>query len=261
MALIEYEVDGRVALLTFNRPEKLNAFSDDTVREFRARLHQFDMDEERWVAIVQGAGRAYSSGADVQQRQVRSTEELRRIGGHEGHGARAHGLFFECVHWKPVISAVHGYALGMALGIALESDILVTDCDTQFQVTETRRGMSGARYWAMLAMRAGSTFANDVTITGRYFSGQEAFEKGVANYVTQNNSHVERAREIAGQILKCPPLAVREGVRTSRYYMEQQQASAGLLQQIGHKLDHTEDFKESALAFTEKRAPRPFLGR
>ncbi len=76
-----YRREGRIAYITFNRPEKLNAFDDDQVRAFRARLVQFDQDEEAWVAILHGEGRAFSSGADVHQRQLRELDELKRLGG------------------------------------------------------------------------------------------------------------------------------------------------------------------------------------
>ena len=78
-SLVTYERTGQIALITLNRPEKLNAFSDDVVRELAARMRQFDTDPEAFVAVLRGAGRAFSSGADVQQRQLRPREELERL--------------------------------------------------------------------------------------------------------------------------------------------------------------------------------------
>ena len=74
MALVSYERDGQIVTLTLNRPEKLNAFSDELVGALGDALHRFDTDEEAHIAILCGAGRAFSSGADVQQRQLRSRE-------------------------------------------------------------------------------------------------------------------------------------------------------------------------------------------
>src|SRR5216110_1731228 len=75
MALVNYERDGQVVTLTLNRPEKLNAFSDELVGVLSDAPHRFDTDDEAQIAILCGSGRAFSSGADVQQRQLRSREE------------------------------------------------------------------------------------------------------------------------------------------------------------------------------------------
>jgi enoyl-CoA hydratase/carnithine racemase len=70
-SLVEYECRDQIAILTLNRPEKLNAFNDDLVRHLMEALRRFDLDHEAQVAIICGKGRAFSSGADVQQRQLR----------------------------------------------------------------------------------------------------------------------------------------------------------------------------------------------
>src|SRR5262249_58991815 len=88
---VTYECADQIATVTLNRPEKLNAFSDDSVRELAARMRQFDTDPDARVAILRGAGRAFSSGADVQQRQLRPRAELERLGGPSGEGGRAGG--------------------------------------------------------------------------------------------------------------------------------------------------------------------------
>ena len=74
-----YSLDEGVAIVTLNRPEKLNAFSDELVRALAARLRQFDIDEDAHLAIITGSGRAFSTGADVHQRQLRSREEFERL--------------------------------------------------------------------------------------------------------------------------------------------------------------------------------------
>jgi len=124
-SLVTYERTGQIAVITLNRPEKLNAFTDDVVRELAARMRQFDTDPEAFVAILRGAGRAFSSGADVQQRQLRTREELERLGGPSGEGARAGDILTRTVNWKPVIAAVHGYVFGMAVNVAFDCDLVV----------------------------------------------------------------------------------------------------------------------------------------
>src|SRR5215475_3659720 len=136
MALVNYERDGQVVTLTLNRPEKLNAFSDELVGVLGDALHRFDTDDEAHIAIICGKGRAFSSGADVQQRQLRSREEFARHGGAQAQDASSHDLFSRAVNWKPVMAAVHGYVLGLSLGLALECELIVAEEGTKFQVTE-----------------------------------------------------------------------------------------------------------------------------
>lgn len=260
MGLIGYRQEGRIAVITLNRPEKLNAFNDEMVRDLAAALRRFDIDPEVDVAIIRGNGRAFSSGADVIQRQLRSREEFQQHGGPQGWGANASDLLTRAVNWKPVIAAPHGYAIGMGLGLVLECDLIVAEAGTRLQVTETRRGLAPSRYWALLHFRGGAGLAVDATLTGRYFTAEEAFESKVVNRLAPVGEGLAAALELAEQILLNPPLSVRAAVRTRRWYMEQAEREA-YLQTVPLKLHMSEDFAESARAFAEKREPAPFKGR
>ena len=115
--LVHYSVANKIATITLNRPEKLNAFSDELVVALNTALRRFDADPEAFTAIINGAGRAFSTGADVHQRQLRTREEFERLGGPQGHGAHASDLFVHSVNWKPVIAAAHGYVMGWLLAL------------------------------------------------------------------------------------------------------------------------------------------------
>src|SRR5215472_14270509 len=104
MALVDYERDGGIVTLRLNRPEKLNAFSDELVGVLGDALHRFDTDDEAQIAILCGNGRAFSSGADVHQRQLRSREEFLKLGGPRGRGTHSADLLTKAVNWKPVIA-------------------------------------------------------------------------------------------------------------------------------------------------------------
>src|SRR5438552_16094570 len=110
---VRYEPKGAICHIVLNRPEKLNAANDQLVEEVNDALFEFDADPELKVAIVSGAGRAFCSGADVRQRQLRTREELKRLGGPAGRRSSENGLC-EHANWQPVIAAVHveAHALG-----------------------------------------------------------------------------------------------------------------------------------------------------
>jgi enoyl-CoA hydratase/carnithine racemase len=258
--LVEYACGDHIATITLNRPDKLNAVNDEMVRAIAAALQRFDSDNDARIAILCGRGRAFSSGADVRQRQLRSREEFERYGGAQAPDASSHDLLLRAVNWKPVMAAVHGYVLGLALGLVLECDLVVAEAGTKFQVTETPRGLSGAKYWALLNFRGGGAFANDVALTGRFFTAEEARAANVIERVAPQGALMETARTLATEVANNPPLGVRSTIRARRWYLEQLSREV-LLQVNLAKLHLTEDFAESARAFTEKRAAGPFKGR
>ena len=258
--LVEYSRDGAIVTLALNRPEKLNAFSDELVMALDAGLKRFDAEDDAHVAIITGRGRAFSTGADVQQRQLRSREEFLRLGGPQGFGANSGDLLVNSVNWKPVISAVHGYVMGLAVGVALECDLVAAAAGTQFQITEVSRGLGGAQYWGLLNFRGGAAFATEMSMTGRFFSAEEAYAARLINRLAPEGRHFEAAHELAEEVLKNPPLSVRAIVRARRWRMKRLTEELKM-QQAPLKLYLTEDFREAASAFAEKRKPSPFKGR
>jgi enoyl-CoA hydratase/carnithine racemase len=258
--LVEYECRDHVVTIAVNRPEKLNAVNDEMVRQLIAAMRRFDADPDAHVAIICGRGRAFSSGADVHQRQLRSREEFERLGGPQGLGANSTDLLTQSVNWKPVIAAVHGYVLGLALGVTLDCDLIVAEAGTKFQLTETSRGLGGARHWAQFHFRGAGAFGDEVSLTGRFFTAEEALAANIINRVAPQGTHMAVARELAAAVAANPPLSVRATVRTRRWMMSQMTREA-YFQAAPLKLYLTEDFREAALAFKEKRKPRGFKGR
>ncbi len=223
-------------------------------------LREFDGEAEAQVAIIHGNGRAFSTGADVHQRQLRDRAEFERLGGPQGHGAHSADLLTRSVNWKPVIAAAHGYVMGLAVGIVLECDLVVAEEGTQFQITETSRGLGAAKYWGLLDFRGAAAFGTEVALTGRFFSAEEAFEAGLINRVAPKGKYLDVARELAEQVAANPPLSVRATVRSRRWYMDKIGREL-MMQSAPLKLYLSEDFQEAARAFAEKREPGPFKGR
>lgn len=257
---VEYSCADKIATITLNRPDKLNAVSDEVVRQLAEALRRFDLDPAAEVAILNGKGRAFCSGADVRQRQLRSRDEFEKLGGPQGWGANSADLFTRAVNWKPIIAAVHGYALGLGLGLTLESDLIVAAEGTRFQLTETGRGLGASRYWALFQYRSAGAFGDEVALTGRFFTAEEAAKAGLVNRLAPEGKHLDVARELALEVAKNPPLSVRTTVRTRRWYMERLTREAQFIA-APFQLYLTEDFQEAARAFAEKRPPRPFKGR
>lgn len=255
---VRYEPKGAICHIVLNRPEKLNAANDQLVEEVNDALFEFDADPELKVAIISGAGRAFCSGADVRQRQLRTRDELRRLGGPAGRRSRENGLA-DAVNWKPVIAAVHGYALGLGYSLSQSCDLVVAAAGAKFQIREVQRGLASGQHWVATWFWTGSRFANEVALTGRMFTAEEALQHGMVNRVVPEAQLLSAAEALAAEILENPPLSVRANVRVMRWFVNEMQRQSRYYTQ-GLGLHLSEDFQESARAFIEKRKPK-FQGR
>ena len=247
-----YKRRGRVAYIMFNRPQALNAVNDQFEEDLHSAMLEFDLDNEAWVAIVHGAGRSFCAGADVKQRLVAMTPEqsARR---HKGHNAE--GYTGRSANWKPIIAAVHGYALGAGIVIAVESDMIVASEDVKFGITETRRGLPAARIWAKVNAFMPSKILSEMAITGEPIEASELYRLGLINRLVPTGEHLTVAEELAEKVLKSPPLATRSAVKLMRRQWVQPSADADM-QMLPLTLHETEDFKEASLSFVEKRPPK-----
>ena len=98
----------------------------------------------------------------------------------------------QSVNWKPVIAAVHGYVLGLGLGMVLDCDLIVAEAGTKFHLTETSRGLGSAKQWAQLHFRSGA-FADEIALTGRYFTAEEALAANLINRVAPTGEFMAAA--------------------------------------------------------------------
>jgi len=216
--MIEYRVEGRVAHLTFNRPEKLNALTDEGILEFVAALRRLDKDDAADVGIVSGNGRAFSSGADVRERLLVSASD----GVDSQYRPSEADAVLRCANWKPLIAAVHGYALGHSFHTVLLCDVVVASDDARFQVTETAIGVPSGGMWHHISQAAGTAFATDVCFTGRMFTAEEAYAARLITRLVPAGRHLTAARAFADELLQHPQGALREMVRVRRSILAEQ---------------------------------------
>ena len=246
-----YKRRGRVGYIMFNRPQALNAVNDQFEEDLHSAMLEFDLDDEAWVAIIHGAGKSFCAGADIKQRLVGMTPDQ---SARRQKGPNAEGYTGRSANWKPIIAAVHGYALGAGIVIAVESDMIVASEDVKFGITETRRGLPAGRIWAKVNAFMPSKVLSEMTITGEPIEAAELYRLGLINRLVPVGEHLSAAEKLAEKVLKSPPLATRAAVKLLRRQWVQPSADADM-QMLPLKLHETEDFKEASLSFMEKRPP------
>ncbi len=263
---ITYEVDGRVALITINRPEKLNAIDPQTSAELLDAFSAFRDSDDALVAIVTGAGeRSFSTGNDL----VAATEALAAgtppgqvLTGLPQDGAPFAGITrdFECS--KPLIAAINGFCLAGGLELALCCDIRICSDVAQFGQPEPTVGLiPGAGGTQRLTRAVPAAAANMLLLTGARVDSQTALRIGLVSEVVAPELLMPRAREIAEQICGCGPLAVRAIKEVISAGLEMPLAEALALEDgVAKAVAASADAREGPLAFAEKRKP-VFEGR
>jgi E-phenylitaconyl-CoA hydratase len=250
---IIYAKEGRLAIVTINRPERLNAIDAQTSSELNAAFTDFRDNDDLWVAILTGTGdRAFSTGNDL----VAMAEAM---SGKNPDAMRFTSPFggitrnFEC--WKPIIGAINGYCLAGGLEISLCCDIRVAAEHAQFGVPEVTRAIIPAAGGTQRLIRfLPRAIALELLITGARFDAQWALRNGLVNYVVPADQVMPRAREIAEAICQNGPLAVRYAKESALRGVEMP-IEEGLKQEgeFSRKVLGTEDAREGPLAFAQKR--------
>ncbi|MFQ5880483.1 MAG: enoyl-CoA hydratase-related protein [Dehalococcoidia bacterium] len=257
---IIYEKKGRIAYVTINRPDRLNAVDPPTSQELLEAWTDFRDDDEVWVAILTGAGeRAFSAGADlVAMAEARMSPEGTGLGGGAPFGGITRG--FEC--YKPMIAAISGYCLAGGLEMALCCDVRIAAENAQFGLPEpTRAILPGAGGTQRLPRAIPLALAMELLVTGGRIDAQTALRMGLVSRVVPLERLLPSAEEVADAILQCGPLAVRAvkeaALRGLDMTLEQGLAlEANLWREVGR----SEDAREGPLAFAEKRKPE-YKGR
>lgn len=256
---ILYEKKDRIAVITLHRPKKLNALSYRMGEELREVLKAIEQDPDIRVVLLWGNETLFGAGADLTEKQNQPQTAF------EGHAyaRRLHALCsaFESLP-KPVIAAIGGYALGGSLELALSCDIRIASEEAKIGLPEVNIGsLPGAGGTQRLPRLIGKAASKELLFTGDKISGQRAFEIGLVNRIAPNGKLFETAMELAQQLSEKAPLSIAMA-KTAVNTGTQLSLEDGLEYEakcFGMVLS-TEDRKEGAAAFVEKRAP-VFLGR
>ena len=257
---IRFQTDDRVATITLNRPEKLNAFTPTMRGELLEAFDRVDEDDNVRVLIVTGAGKAFCAGADLsggggKSFQAESTESINDW--RDGGGRIALRLF---EMKKPVIAAINGSAVGIGATMTLPMDIRIASQDAKFGFVFTRRAIApdGCCTW-FLPRIVGIGVATEWFMTGKVFPAQEAFEAGLISRIVAQEQLMPTvtriAREIAEQTSAVSVALARQmlwNMLTADHPIEAHKIESKCL----YFLSRSEDCKEGVNAFLEKRLPR-----
>lgn len=254
---IERRDDG-IAVVTLNRPERLNAVNGRMHAELATFSSDFANDRDMRVLVLTGEGRAFSAGGDFGPGDAIGSNpegppmmvEARQIVDH----------ILECE--KPMISAVNGYAMGLGANVALLCDVVVAAESAVFADTHVNMGIGagdgGQLIWPHLI---GVNRAKYYLMTGDRVTGPEAHEMGLANFLVPDDELMDKALEIAGRLAAGAPQAIAASKVAVNAYLR---SVSSYVMPISLKYEdmtmRSKDHKEAVKAFQEKRAPK-FTGR
>lgn len=259
---IDYRIDEHVGVITLNRPEVMNALNRQMYAELEAAFRDAQRDPEVRCVLLTGTGRAFCSGDDVRQIMLGEDrdETVTRLRDARPRPTPAAVAILECD--KPVVAAVNGAAVGWGMDLALFADIRIASDSAKFGELFIKRGLIAdlGGLWRLPRV-VGPSKAAELLFTGDIISAQEAERIGLVSQVAPAAELLETAMAMARKIAANPPIALRymkEGLRRSVHG-----SMADMGEYIGNSLAYlftTEDHKEGALSFVERREPL-FRGR
>jgi enoyl-CoA hydratase len=241
------EVKDGVLIVTINRPEAKNAMTKAAAEGIAAAMDRLDSEDDLRVGILTGAGGTFCSGMDLKGFLRGESPSI------EGRGF---GGVVQAPPKKPLIAAVEGYALAGGLELMIACDLVVANAGAKFGIPEAKRGLVAAAGGVMLLPdQIPQRIAMELALTGDFIDAARAYDLGLINTVTEGSA-LEGAMELAGRIAANGPLAVRvskQVLKESRgWAMEDRYTNQG---KLIAPVFVSEDAREGAAAFAEKRAP------
>jgi enoyl-CoA hydratase len=253
--LVLVERDEAIAVVRLNRPDQLNALSDELMEELVGVLEELDRDEAIRCIVLAGSERAFAAGADIGEmadasaiemyfaRRVERWDAIRKL-------------------WTPLVAAVSGYCLGGGNELAMACDLVIASETARFGQPETRLGLiPGAGGTQRLTRAVGKAKAMDVVLSGRFLDAREAEQAGLVARVVAREAWLDEAKRVAREIAAKGPVAQR---------LAKEAVNRAFDTSLEMGLDHerrllylafaSDDAREGLRAFVEKRKPE-FRGR
>ncbi|HEY9232573.1 MAG TPA: enoyl-CoA hydratase/isomerase family protein [Blastocatellia bacterium] len=251
---ILFELKDRVATITFNRPERLNAINQAMREDFARLFDEIQTNEEIGVIVFTGAGRAFSAGGDIEYFE-RDWDTMR-------FRAENHRLtqFFDELELieKPVIAAINGPCTGAGLQITLSCDLRVASDQARFGFRENNIGLiPGAGGCSRLVKLIGYGRAKELIFTGEMITASEAERIGLINRVVPHDELMEHTRQLAAHLLTRAPEALGLAKRLLWHSVTSDFATGRMLEALAQSvLIKSDDHREGIRAFREKRKPQ-----
>ena len=245
--------EGPLAHVTLNRPDKRNAISYELIAELLRVLAEVN-DSDASILILTGAGKAFCSGMDLDNlRAITSRSEQENLA-----DSQAMAKMFRTLYEFPkvTIAAVNGPAIAGGCGLATLCDFTLASSEAKFGYTEVRIGFIPAIVSAFLIRQVGEKQARDLLLTGRIIGAEEAYRLGLATEMVPPERLLERARELAADLLQNSPASLLATKRLLSEYSEGPltgQLDAAV--QENARIRTTDDFREGVNSFLEKRKP------
>jgi enoyl-CoA hydratase len=247
-----FEVKDGIALVTFNRPDALNALSPELVEEFADILDRIAQDETAAVAVLTGTGKAFVSGADIKAMKEFTSFEVRQ------YVSRVHDILFKIESLpQPVIAAVNGFCLGGGNEIALACDFVYASEKARFGQPEINLGIiPGFGGTQRLPRLVGKSLAKELCMTGEMLMGDDVLRVGLANKIFPADRLMEETMKTAGIIASKGRLSVRTVKQLiDRGAQIDLRAASALETEAFTTVFSSDDAQEGLAAFIEKRDP------
>ncbi len=245
------EKEGKLWIITLNRPEKMNALHSPAHFELEEIFNNFSSDDDAWVAIITGTGdRAFCAGNDLRYQAEGGKLERNPMG--------FAGLTSRFDLNKPLIAAVNGVAMGGGFEIALACDLIIASESARFALPEPKVGLAAlAGGMHRLPRQIGMKRAMGMMLTGRTVGAIEGLDLGFVNEITKPEELMNSAKKWANSIMECSPTSVRttkDVAMSGLSYSSVEDAMSQKYESVVG-LFTGEDFVEGPLAFSEKRKP------
>src|SRR5947208_7803548 len=251
---LELAYDVGVATVTLKRPEKRNALSIQLLNELLVVLDEIEKSDGQ-VLILTGAGKAFCAGMDLDELKTLTEKS------HDENvkdSARMAGIFRRLYDFpKPTIAAVNGAAIAGGTGLATVCDFTLAVPEAKFGYTEVRIGFVPAIVSSILVWQVGHKIARDLLLTGRIFDAAQARQLRLVNEVVTSESLMNRARELAGQLMENSPTSLRLTKKLLNDFIRDvldRQTEEAVAENAA--IRQTADFHEGVNSFLEKRKPR-----